>query len=74
MELKKTYCINIITQKNENYGLFIAVEKFSSDSSQYFQRYYKQLLKFNQCGNWFETLEQPQNDLGRVVNNLFRLL
>lgn len=67
MEFKKNYCINLIC-KIKDHGSFVAVEKFNSNSSQHFQNYYKNLLSFNSCGEWFQNLDYPQIEIGNVSN------
>lgn len=66
MELNKTYFINVICQINRDRASFIVVEKFCSQSTEYYLDYHKQLLSFNQCGSWFENLDTSQFEEGRV--------
>ncbi|XP_025208270.1 uncharacterized protein LOC112603757 [Melanaphis sacchari] len=67
MELNTTYDINIISQIDKDLGIFIVVEKFNSHSTKYFQNYFKQLLKFNDCSEWFENFDYPIIETGQAV-------
>lgn len=66
MELNTTYNVNIISQIDKERGLFVAVERFNSGSTRYFQNYYKQLLLFNDCTEWFQQLDYPIIESGKV--------
>jgi len=68
MELNTTYNVNIISQIDKERGLFVAVERFNSGSTRYFQNYYKQLLLFNDCTEWFQKFNQPIIESGKVSN------
>lgn len=61
------YDINIISQIDEVRGLFVVVERFNNGSTGYFQCYYKQLLDFNNCNEWFEKFDYPTIETGKVV-------
>lgn len=65
MEMKKTYNVNIISI-DETLGHFIIVEQFSSDPTDYFLKYYKQLFCYNKCSKWFEKLDCPLIEIGNV--------
>ncbi|CAH1720222.1 unnamed protein product [Aphis gossypii] len=67
MELNTVYDINIISQIDKVRGLFIVVERFNNASTGYFQCYYKQLLDFNNCSEWFEKFDYPIIETGKVV-------
>ncbi|XP_026819912.1 uncharacterized protein LOC113558616 [Rhopalosiphum maidis] len=67
MEFNTAYDINIISQINEVRGLFVVVEQFNSGSTGYFQNYYKRLLNFNDCSEWFEKFDYPIIETGKVV-------
>ncbi|XP_025204691.1 uncharacterized protein LOC112601338 [Melanaphis sacchari] len=67
MELNTMYDINIISQVNKDLGLFIVVEKFTNSSTRYFQDYYKRLLNFHNCSEWFEKFDYPIIEIGKVV-------
>lgn len=66
MELHKNYCINLISTTKTGYGSFVAVENFNSNASQHFQNYYKSLMSYNSCGEWFQNLDYPQIEIGNV--------
>uniref|UniRef100_A0A2S2PGL7 Uncharacterized protein n=1 Tax=Schizaphis graminum TaxID=13262 RepID=A0A2S2PGL7_SCHGA len=67
MELNTMYDINIVGQIDEDRGLFVVVERFTSGSTEYFQNYYKQLLGFKNCSEWFEKIDYPIIETGKVV-------
>lgn len=64
--MNKTYNVNIISQIDKERGLFVAVEQFNSGSTRYFQHYYKHLLLFNDCSEWFQQLDYPIIEFGKV--------
>jgi len=70
MELNTMYDINIISQIDEVRGLFVVVERFNNASTGYFQCYYKQLLDFNNCSEWFEKFDYPIIETGKVSSYL----
>jgi hypothetical protein len=70
MEFNTAYDINIISQINEVRGLFVVVEQFNSGSTGYFQNYYKRLLDFNDCSEWFEKFDYPIIETGKVSSYL----
>jgi len=68
--MNTAYNINIISQIDRECGLFVAVERFNSGSSGYFQNYYKQLLCFNDCTEWFQKFDYPNIEFGKVSSYL----
>lgn len=70
MELNRTYEVNIVCQTASDCCSFIVVEQFNHNSSQYFQNYYKKLLLFNQCSEWFLKLDYPFIEIGKVSINM----
>lgn len=64
------YDINIISQIDEVRGLFVVVERFNNGSTGYFQCYYKKLLNFNNCNEWFEKFDYPIIETGKVSSYL----
>lgn len=70
MEMNTAYNVNIISQVDKECGLFVAVERFNSGSSGYFQNYYKQLICFNDCTEWFQKLDYPIIEFGKVSSYL----
>lgn len=60
------YDVNIISQIDVDRGIFVAVEQFNYNSTEYFLYYYKQLLELNSCGDWYQHFDYPTVETGRV--------
>lgn len=65
--MNTTYSVNIISQIDKEYRSFVAVERFNSGSTKYYQHYYTQLLRFNDCTEWFQQFDYPIIETGKVV-------
>lgn len=74
MELNTTYSVNLISQIDKECGSFVAVERFNNGSTRYFQHYYKQLLRFNDCTEWFQQFEYPIIESGKVSGFVLLLI
>lgn len=64
--MNTTYSVNIISQIDKEYRSFVAVERFNSGSTKYYQHYYTQLLRFNDCTEWFQQFDYPIIETGKV--------